>query len=68
MTNANQTSDPAALIESLNPQTIRERLAELDRQVRALRVLLRSALARQRAATRRDNRIAQQESTPCCRA
>jgi hypothetical protein len=66
MTNTNPRSDPAALIESLNPQTIRERLAELDCQARALRVLLRSALARQRAACR-DNRTMQQESIPCRR-
>jgi hypothetical protein len=65
MTTANPPSDPAAFIESLNPQTIREQLAELDRQARALRVLLRSALARQRAAARRDNRTMQQESFPC---
>jgi hypothetical protein len=45
-------TDPAALIESLDPDAIREELAELDRRSRALRVLLRSAVARQRAADR----------------
>jgi hypothetical protein len=46
-------ADPAALIENLDAEAIRDRLAELDRQTRALRVLLRSAVARQRFATRR---------------
>jgi hypothetical protein len=41
-------TDAVALIERLDPDAIRNRLAELDRQSRALRVLLRSALARQR--------------------
>jgi hypothetical protein len=45
-------TDAASLIEQLDTQAIRDRLAELDRQSRALRVLLRSALARQRAAPR----------------
>jgi hypothetical protein len=39
--------DPLALVEALEPQAIRERLQDLGRQERALRVLLRSALARQ---------------------
>jgi hypothetical protein len=41
-------TDPATLVENLDPDKIREQLAELDRQSAALRVLLRSALARQR--------------------
>jgi hypothetical protein len=40
--------DPVALLESLDPDRIREELDELDRRSRALRVLLRSAVARQR--------------------
>jgi hypothetical protein len=51
--NADQlATDAVALIESLDARTIRARLAELDRQSRALRVLLRSALARQRKVGR----------------
>lgn len=43
--------DPLALVESLDPDAIAAQIEELDRQQRALRVLLRSARARQR----RDN-------------
>jgi hypothetical protein len=46
-------ADPVSLIERIDPDAIRERLADLDRQTRALRVLLRSALARQRVTKRR---------------
>ena len=53
MTSATIPPDAVALIESLDPEAIRNRLAELDRQSRALRVLLRSAMARQHAASRR---------------
>jgi hypothetical protein len=42
--------DPVALVDRLEPDAIRERLGELDRQVRALRVLLRAAIARERRA------------------
>ena len=41
-------NDPVALVDSLQPDAIRGRLAELERQSRALRVLLRSAVARER--------------------
>jgi phage shock protein A len=41
-------TDPCRLIESLDPDALRDRIAELDRQITALRVLLRSALARHR--------------------
>jgi hypothetical protein len=53
MTTAITPSDPAALIESLDPKAISDRLAELERQCHALRVLLRTALARRREARRR---------------
>jgi ribosomal protein L29 len=45
-------ADPVAFLASLTPEEIEERLAELDRQARALRVLLRSARARQRQPER----------------
>ena len=47
------TIDPLKVLAELTPERIRERLQELDREVRALRILLRSALARQHAETRR---------------
>jgi hypothetical protein len=56
MTTENIPTDPATLIEQLDAEAIRARLAEMDRQSRALRVLLRSAVARQRAASRRGQR------------
>jgi hypothetical protein len=42
------TIDPVALVDGLEPDAIRSRIAELDRQSRALRVLLRAAVARER--------------------
>jgi hypothetical protein len=42
------TTDPVALVDALEPDVIRERIADLDRQIRALRVLLRAAVARER--------------------
>ncbi len=42
------TADPVALVDALEPDAIRSRLADLDRQSRALRVLLRAAIARER--------------------
>jgi hypothetical protein len=45
-------TDFAALIDSLDADAIRAQLEDLDRQERALRVLLRSAVARQRAQQR----------------
>ncbi|HEY7313306.1 MAG TPA: hypothetical protein VH643_28410 [Gemmataceae bacterium] len=53
MDTTTHTLNTAALVESLDAEAIRDQLAELDRQSRALRVLLRSAQARQRAADRR---------------
>ncbi|HEV3340502.1 MAG TPA: hypothetical protein VG125_09095, partial [Pirellulales bacterium] len=41
-------TDPAKMLDTLDADAISERLAELDRQSRALRVLLRAARARQR--------------------
>jgi hypothetical protein len=46
-----ETTDPIAVIESLDVEVIRDRLAELRRQEDALRVLLRAALVRQRDRT-----------------
>jgi hypothetical protein len=40
-------------VDSLEPDAIRTRIAELDRQSRALRVLLRAAVARERQDLRR---------------
>jgi hypothetical protein len=42
------TTTAIELLNSLNPDRIRERLAELDREAIALRTLLRAALARRR--------------------
>jgi hypothetical protein len=50
------TTDAAAFIDSLDPRQIRQELEELDRRSRALRVLLRSAVARQRVRHRRSRR------------
>jgi hypothetical protein len=41
-------SDPCALIDTLDPEQITDRLADLDREARALRVLLRAARTRRR--------------------
>jgi hypothetical protein len=43
---------PADLLDSLDPDAIAARLDELDRESRALRVLLRSARARRRGQGR----------------
>lgn len=45
------TIDPATLVESLDPETIRARLVALHDQQKALRVLLRAANARRRSET-----------------
>jgi hypothetical protein len=45
-------TDPAALLRGLSTDAIRRRLAELDAESRALRVLLRSVGARERALAR----------------
>jgi hypothetical protein len=41
-------TDPVRLLDALDADAIAARLQELDREARALRVLLRSARARQR--------------------
>jgi hypothetical protein len=46
-------TDPIKFVESLDIENLRARLEHLDREGRALRVLLRSALARESAARRR---------------
>jgi hypothetical protein len=46
-------NDPLTVLTNLSFRTIRDRLADLDEQSRALRVLLRAAIARERAAARR---------------
>jgi hypothetical protein len=44
--------DPTALLDALDPEALRDRLHALEREARALRVLLRAALARQRHQAR----------------
>jgi hypothetical protein len=46
-------TDPVTLVDRLEPEAIRQRLADLDRQSRALRVLLRAAVTRERQELRR---------------
>jgi hypothetical protein len=46
-------ADPVHLIESLSPERIEARLAELSRESDALRVLLRAARARGRVTCRK---------------
>lgn len=43
--------DPLILLREVTPEQIVNRLAQLDGEAKALRVLLRSARARQRAET-----------------
>ncbi|HEV3204320.1 MAG TPA: hypothetical protein VGY77_08055 [Gemmataceae bacterium] len=50
MDNTQINTDPRVLIDALDPKTIRAELSELENRQRALRVLLRAALARQRRA------------------
>ncbi len=50
-------TDASKLVEALNPDTILDRLAELERESRALRVLLRAA----RALGRRQETAAEDE-------
>jgi hypothetical protein len=47
--------NPSELVNSLDAEAIAARLDELEREAQALRVLLRSARARQGAQRRRDN-------------
>lgn len=48
------TADPVALIEHLEPDALRRQIAELDRQRRALVILLRAAVARERRGPQGD--------------
>jgi hypothetical protein len=41
-------NDPLSIVDNLNPEVIRDELVKLANQQAALRVLLRSAVARQR--------------------
>ena len=50
-TNGTQ-ADPAALVESLDAESLRRQIAERERQLNALRVLFRAARARERSKTR----------------
>ena len=56
--------DYATIVDHLDPGAIRERLSELDRQSRALRVLLRAALAHQRSQPSRGNPPAEAREVP----
>jgi hypothetical protein len=51
-----QNLSPTELVNSLDPEAIAARLDALDREAQALRVLLRSARARQAAQVRRLHR------------
>jgi hypothetical protein len=46
-------ADPVALVDALDPDAIAARLDEIDRESKALRVLLRAARARRAAEQRR---------------
>jgi hypothetical protein len=46
-------TDPRKLIKSLDPDSIRERLEEMDGERRALLTLLRAALCKRRDRTNR---------------
>lgn len=48
-------TDPTQVVASLDPDAIRKRLAELNAEESALRVLLRAAIARSRAAQYQDS-------------
>jgi hypothetical protein len=52
MSTATIPTDPAALLSALKAEDIRARLADLEREKSALRVLLRATAARQRAKCR----------------
>jgi hypothetical protein len=49
----NPSADPLAVVESLDGDRIRAAMDELDERRRALSVLLRAAVVRERAARRR---------------
>jgi hypothetical protein len=46
--------DPVQLLDSLNVEQLRQRIADLEAESKAFRVLLRSALARDRELRRRN--------------
>jgi hypothetical protein len=52
--------NPVELVESLVADEIRQRLIELDHQERALRVLLKAAVAREKHHTRSASVVPQQ--------
>jgi hypothetical protein len=56
------TTDPRALVQSLNSGAIRARLVEIESEAEALRVLLRAARARERTLSAGRSR---RESEPC---
>lgn len=58
---AMENIDPLTLLDSLSPEQIVSQLEDLDREVRALRVLLRSARARQRRAQHEEQQPGGQE-------
>jgi hypothetical protein len=47
-------TDPLSFVKTLDPDAIASRLAELDAEASALRVLLRSARARENALRRQE--------------
>ena len=57
----NTPPDFCALIDTLNPEQITDRLADLEREKRALRVLLRATRERQRGRRRTTSAPADQE-------
>jgi len=48
MPNTTPATDAVKIVEGLDPEAIREQLADLDRQADSLRVLPRAVLARRR--------------------
>jgi hypothetical protein len=62
-------TDPTAVVETLDPAAILARLEDLDREARALRVLLRAARARhggRHAVRSRGNRNASAQKEAGC--
>lgn len=59
-----QPPDPVTLLANLSVEQLRQRLADLDAEAKAVRVLLRSALARERAAARHAPTPATPEEAP----
>ena len=60
---SNPTQDPRALIESLDPEAIQQRLDDLNSEHAALRVLLQAALKHKRGfrCAKAEKRSAQEE-------